>query len=55
MFRSQDVKEVYKELRYCSEQMSTLNFVFNNVGDSGGSEYIACQNIYVKTADSTRQ
>ncbi len=35
VFRTQDVTEVYKEVRYCSEQTKTLNSVFHKVGEGG--------------------
>jgi len=46
VFRTQDVTEVYKEVRYCSEQMKALDFIFKNVGEGAGqhtasSEYIS--------------
>jgi hypothetical protein len=53
VFRTQDVTEVYKELRYCSEQMQTINFVFQNIGEGGSSEYTQAEHSVIALGSAT--
>jgi len=60
VFRAQDLTDMYKELKYCSDQMETLNFVFPNgedqTGNHSGSEYSAVEHevVHVSCKDAVK-